>query len=80
MTIKYTKQALKALKYIPNPQRERILNGINELPNGDVKKLKGSNGTKRLRVGDYRITFELDFVNLTCIIIDIRPRGSAYKE
>lgn len=47
--IQYSKQALKFLNKQDRPTRIRIVNAINHLPSGDVKKLQGTTGY-RLRV------------------------------
>ena len=39
--IKYSKQAIKFLKKRDMVTRKRIVNAINHLPAGDVKKLQG---------------------------------------
>ena len=59
MEIQYSKQALKFLKKQDVPTRKRIINAINLLPAGDVKALQGRNDY-RLRVGDYRIIFDIN--------------------
>ena len=58
------------------PTKRRIINAINNLPSGDVKKLQGVNGY-RLRVGDFRILFDRDG-NIT-YIEKIDNRGQVYK-
>lgn len=75
--ISYSKKALKFLKKQDKPTQRRIVDAISKLPlSGDIRKLQGTNGY-RLRVGDYRILFD---VNGTIIdIIDIRNRGQIYK-
>jgi len=57
--------------------QRRMRQGINKLPAGDVKKLKGYVDTFRLRIGDYRIIF--DMVPGEIRINDILLRGEAYK-
>jgi mRNA-degrading endonuclease RelE of RelBE toxin-antitoxin system len=39
---------------------------------GDVKKLKGSRSEYRLRVGDYRVLFELEGRNVTVYAVGAR--------
>lgn len=76
MEIQYSKQALKFLKRQDVITRKRIVNAINLLPSGDVKKLQGRNGY-RLRVGDYRVIFDTDG-NILFIEL-IGNRGEIYK-
>ena len=77
MEIQYSKQAIKFLKKLDTPTKRRIVNAINALPAGDVKKLQGTSGY-RLRVGDYRILFSRDLHVL--LITRIDNRGEAYKK
>lgn len=74
--IQYSKQALKFLNKQDRPTRIRIVNAINHLPSGDVKKLQGTTGY-RLRVGDYRII--LDYNGTVLAIEKIDNRGQVYK-
>ncbi len=43
------------------------------------KKLQGSDGdTRRIRVGDYRIIYEVYEQHLLIIVVYLGPRGDAY--
>ena len=44
-------------------------------PNNNATKLQGREGY-RLRVGDWRVLYELEKDRL--IVLDVRPRGGAY--
>ena len=75
-----------ALKFIQKQERKiqlRLLKGINGLPHvGDIKKMSGYKSLYRLRVGDFRVLYEMDTQSkkLTLIdIIDIDNRGQVYK-
>ena len=76
MEIQYSKQAIKFLNKQDKPTKIRIVNAINNLPEGDVKKLQGQDGY-RLRVGDYRILF--DYTGKIIYIDKIGNRGQIYK-
>lgn len=76
MEIQYSKQAIKFLKKQDKPTVIRIINAINALPAGDVKKLQGQSGY-RLRVGDFRIIFDKNGDIL--YIEKINNRGQVYK-
>ncbi|MEE0919069.1 MAG: type II toxin-antitoxin system RelE/ParE family toxin [Lachnospiraceae bacterium] len=76
MTIQYSKQAVKFLNKQTRSTKLRIVNAINLLPQGDVKKLSGRNGY-RLRVGDFRIIFD---INGNVLAIEkIGNRGQIYN-
>jgi len=77
MEITYSARAAKAISKISNPFKKNIKEAIEKLPAGDVKKLKGFANTYRLRVGDYRILYD---VNGDIEITDVLPRGAAYKK
>ena len=77
MQIVYKKQAVKYINACDRTTKLRIKDGIEKLPFGDVKKLKGYQSEFRLRIGDLRVLFTLE--NDRIIINDIKPRGEAYK-
>lgn len=77
MEIEYSKSAMKHIKEINNPFKNKIKASIEKLPQGDIKKLQGYNNMYRLRVGDYRIIYKTTTNGI--YIADILPRGGAYK-
>ena len=77
--IQYDKRCLKYLKRLDKNTQLEIIKAINDLPNGDVKKLQGNTEDYRLRVGDYRITFTKDVERLFIYIIEIAPCVDIYK-
>jgi len=73
----YSSKAVKDIKKINSPTKQRIKNGIEKLPEGDVKKLKGHENLYRLRIGDWRIIFsyaEKDVI----LVEEVAPKGDAY--
>ena len=77
-TIYISKQAEKALNNLPPDRRRQIIDAIKNLPNGDIKPLKGNRAPyKRLRVGSYRAVFKEQ--NGDIYISKIEPRGDVYK-
>lgn len=75
--IVYSKKAVKFLKKQDKPTRIRLIDAISKLPlDGDIKKLQGTDGY-RLRVGDYRVLFDVNGVIVD--IINIGNRGQIYK-
>lgn len=72
--------ASKYLMRLDERTRERITNALIDLscepPQGDIKKLRGS-ALHRLRVGNYRIIF--DIVDGEIVVTRIGPRGDVYK-
>ena len=76
MSIKYSKQAQKFLEKQNIAVRQRIIEAILKLPEGDVKRLSGRNGY-RLRVGGYRVIFDMH--GNVIYIEKIGNRGDIYK-
>ena len=81
--IAYSKTAQKALMRMPRNWAIRIRDKVNAYAadpasqENNVKVLRGTDGMLRLRVGDWRVVM-CDGVVLE--ILDIKARGSAYKE
>ena len=74
--MQYSKQAIKFLERQDAVTRRRLVNAINSIPNGDIKKLQGQS-SYRLRVGDFRIIF--DKSGNILYIEKIDSRGQVYK-
>jgi mRNA interferase RelE/StbE len=77
--IKYEKNCLKYLRKLERNTQVRIISAINQLPEGDIKRLQGNSSDYRLRVGDYRIVFSKNVRTLIINIIEIASRGEIYK-
>lgn len=73
----FSKSAKKSIERLDSSTKKRIRQGINELPCGDIKKLKKYKLLYRLRIGDWRIIFIMNENEI--FIEDILPRGEAYK-
>lgn len=84
--VELSTSALKALQRVGKKTSSRILNRLGELgdaenplPHKDVRPLEGKlKGFYRLRVGKYRIIFELDPENKRIGLLAIVPRGEGY--
>lgn len=81
MKVIVTKNAEKQLKKLDRDIFTRVLNGLKGLeeipPQGDIKSLKGYRGMYRLRVGKYRILYEI--LDEKIYILNIGSRGDIYK-
>ena len=74
----WQKKAVKHFKKLRREYRMKIINAVEKLPIGDVKPLHGKySDFQRLRVGDYRIIFQMHSGDI--IVNEILPRGSAYR-
>ncbi|MEQ9873519.1 type II toxin-antitoxin system RelE/ParE family toxin [Pectobacterium brasiliense] len=80
MKVSWSKRALKQLGTIDTRYRKRIKEKVGELStfpdvNLDLKKLESSGKQYRLRVGDYRIIFELiNDIPQVCEILEVKRR------
>ena len=80
----YAKSAIKALRKMPRNVAEIIQGKIAALaidpyaPNNNATKLQGRDGY-RLRVGDWRVLYELDDNRNRLLVLDVKPRGGAYE-
>ena len=84
MKTQFSNPAKKALQKMDKSTKQRIgigIRGLTEVPpKGDIKAMQGeSGGVCRLRVGQYRVIYELSSDRKTLNIIDIGLRGRIYK-
>jgi mRNA interferase RelE/StbE len=73
-------RAIRDLKEIPQKEGKRIVEKLRLLENnlqGDVKRLTNYTPEYRMRVGDWRILFEVEDEKI--IVYRIRHRKEAYK-
>jgi mRNA interferase RelE/StbE len=80
VTIK--RSAIKALEKINDPDYTKIKSAISDLVNNPrpqgYKKLKGRDGY-RIRVGDYRIIYDIFDNTLTVDVINLGHRKDIYE-
>ncbi len=81
--IQFTPAAARALRRLPRATLGRIRRAVDDLcteprPPG-VKKLKGMDSLLRIRVGDYRILYEIRDEVLMVVIVRIATRQQVYK-
>lgn len=77
--VKFKPKAFKDLAKLSNNIQSRIINKIELMQDnlqGDIKKLTNFTPEYRLRVGDYRVLFEIE--NQKILIYRIKHRGKAY--
>lgn len=81
--VSFTRNALKELNKIDKPLRRRILATItlleeNPRPDG-VKKLAGDENAWRIRIGDYRVLYEIHDGKLLVVILRAGHRRAVYR-
>lgn len=85
--LKIEKRAVKEMTVLSQDVQNRIKEKIrstltdNPFPTGDndIKKIRGSK-FYRLRIGEYRVFFDIDPENEQVFILSIRHRSKAYRE
>ncbi|MBW4583002.1 MAG: type II toxin-antitoxin system RelE/ParE family toxin [Tildeniella nuda ZEHNDER 1965/U140] len=82
-TVVIPKPVQKQLDNLSNEVRESMVEKIsllveNPRPSG-VKKLKGFDHEYRIRVGDYRVRYEIDDQESLVVILNCRHRKDAYR-
>ncbi|MDO9390367.1 MAG: type II toxin-antitoxin system RelE/ParE family toxin [bacterium] len=78
--VQFKPQAVKDIRSLTPQLSQRMLTRIEEMSvglKGDVKRLTGFTHEYRLRVGDYRVLFEL--AGKTIIVYRIRHRREVYR-
>ncbi|MGI6424173.1 MAG: type II toxin-antitoxin system RelE family toxin [Tepidanaerobacteraceae bacterium] len=77
----YSNKAKKSLEKYDYKTSMRIINAIDKIPLGDIKRLVGNEISSlfRLRVGKYRIIYMYEDEQ-TIKIIKIDSRGDVYKD
>jgi mRNA interferase RelE/StbE len=84
-TVVYTKEAVRSLRRLPRNIAELIRSKITEIAadpyttHNNVTKLVGRPGY-RLRVGDWRVIYELQNQQVVLLVIKVGPRGRCTNE
>ncbi len=77
-------RAERQLRKLDEVTRRRIVNALKLLvadpPQGDVKKLEGTDDEWRLRVGAWRVRFFRDVERDVIYVLQILPRDRAYRD
>ena len=82
--IVFTKQANRALRKMSRDTARLIREKLDQLaqdpyaPNLNLTKLQGRSGY-RLRVGDWRVIYELEDDRLVILVLKVAPRGGVYR-
>ena len=82
--ILYSTQAAKALLKMPRNMAQKIRGKLEQLakdpfvPIPNARKLQGRPGY-RLRVGDWRVIYEINNNEMIIIVLKIAPRGEVYR-
>jgi mRNA interferase RelE/StbE len=78
--IKFKPKAVKDIRKLPPEIQSKIIRKIEIMQDdmqGDIKKLTNFTPEYRLRVGDYRVLFEVE--NQKIVIYRVKHRSKAYS-
>jgi mRNA interferase RelE/StbE len=84
-TIRWRDRAVRQLRAIPQPAALTILKALTPLgddprrPDSNVKKLTGYEDRYRLRVGDYRVIYEVQDGQLVILVLGVGHRREIYR-
>lgn len=82
---RFTAAAQRQLRAIDRPAAMRILTALTALgddpyrEDADIKKLTGPSGLYRLRVGSYRVAYQINDGELVVLVIRIGDRREVYR-
>jgi mRNA interferase RelE/StbE len=82
---RWRERAVRQRRAIPQQTALTILQALTPLgddprrPDADIKKLAGYSDRYRLRVGDYRIIYEIIDAQLIILIVGVGYRREAYR-
>ncbi|WP_366509090.1 type II toxin-antitoxin system RelE/ParE family toxin [uncultured Paraglaciecola sp.] len=83
-TIEFRPAVLKSLKHLPKRDLIRIKNKVvslsQNLPDPATTKIKGNNSFHKVRIGSYRIIYEIHNEQLVILVIKIGHRKDIYKQ
>lgn len=83
-SVRFQRSAEKELSKLDGRLRARILRSVTALADDprplDVKHLSGQHGLWRIRVGDYRIVYEIHDDELVILVVRVAHRSKVYRE
>ncbi|WP_149179910.1 type II toxin-antitoxin system RelE/ParE family toxin [Streptomyces sp. TRM49041] len=82
---RFTAAAQRQLRAVSRPDAMRILTALTALgddphrQDADVKKLTGPSGLYRLRVGSYRVAYQIDDGELVVLVVEVGDRRDVHR-
>ncbi|WP_404815435.1 type II toxin-antitoxin system RelE/ParE family toxin [Streptomyces thermolineatus] len=82
---RFTTAAQRQLQAISRPDAMRILTALTALgddpyrQDADVRKLTGPSGLYRLRVGSYRVAYQVNDGELVVLVVKVGDRRDVYR-
>ncbi|MFT4187346.1 MAG: type II toxin-antitoxin system RelE/ParE family toxin [Aeromicrobium sp.] len=82
-SVEFTSAAARQIKKLPRPARDRVLDAVDDLADDprphNSKKLKGEDTAWRIRVGDYRVIYDVLDDQLVVTVVRAGHRRDVYK-
>lgn len=84
--VEFTKSAKKEFEDLSSPVQSKILDALALLTQNPfsellrIKKLKGAPSLYRIRIGDYRLVYEIRGSMLVVVVIKIGHRKDVYRQ
>lgn len=82
-TVNIHRKALKSLADINKKDQNRIREAIDSLESDShpfgVRKIVGSDSMYRIRIGNYRVVYEVQNQQLSILVVDIGHRREVYR-
>ena len=82
-TISYVPSAAKAIRKLDRPTARRLLVAIGALANDPRPpgciQLKGGDGELRIRIGDYRVVYDVQDDQLVVLVLRVGHRREVYR-
>ncbi len=82
---RWRERAVRQLRAIPQPAALTILQALTQLgddprrPDANAKKLAGYEDRYRLRVGDYRVIYDITDKQLIILVVGVGHRREIYR-
>lgn len=82
---RFTTAAQRQIRAIDRPEAMRVLTALTALgddpyrEDADIKKLAGPSGLYRLRVGNYRVAYQVNDGELVVLVIKVGNRRDVYR-
>ncbi|OEV11908.1 type II toxin-antitoxin system RelE family toxin [Streptomyces nanshensis] len=82
---RFTTAAQRQIRAIDRPEAMRILTALTALgddpyrEDADIKKLTGPSGLYRLRVGNYRVAYQINDGELVVLVVKVGDRRDVYR-
>ncbi|PQM75670.1 type II toxin-antitoxin system RelE/ParE family toxin [Corynebacterium sp. J010B-136] len=82
-SVSFRTAAIKSLRKLENSQRVKLIDAIEGLADDPrpvgVKKLQGGSGEYRIRVGSYRVIYEIQDKQLIILVLNVGHRREIYR-